>query len=172
MVDEQLIRAFDTMRCGVYIVTSAYRRKPAGCTVVWVSRASFTPPLICVHLAPNGHTLETISRGKRFCVNILGESGSELAREFGFTSGHGGSKFEDVLHRMSAGGSPILEAAVAYVDCKLLSIELIGDHYMLVGEVIDAAVQTSEEPLVYDPDTFYTTPAERVESLERLAEQS
>ncbi len=43
MVDEQLVSVFDTMRSGVYIVTSAYRRKPAGCTAVWVCRASFKP---------------------------------------------------------------------------------------------------------------------------------
>jgi len=172
VVEDQLLQAFDSIRSGVYIVTSAYRRKPAGCTVVWLSRVSFSPPLLAVDLAPDGHTFETIKLGKRFCVNVLGESSLKLARRFGFASGYNENKFEDVAYHKSTTGSPILEAAVSYIDCRLESITQVGDHFMLIGEIADAARVSEEEPMIYDPNTIYLGTMQRVESLEKQAEQS
>lgn len=172
MMDENLINTFDTIRSGVYIITSSYRRKPGGCTAVWVCRISFAPSLIAVHLAPLGHTLQTIERGKRFCVNVIGESALALARDFGFKSGHSSEKFKKVPYTLSPGGSPILDAAVSYIDCKLTDISLIGDHSMVIGRVLGAAIISPEAPLIYDPATFYIPPAKRVESLGRDADQS
>jgi 3-hydroxy-9,10-secoandrosta-1,3,5(10)-triene-9,17-dione monooxygenase reductase component len=171
MLDENLIKTFDTMRSGVYIVTSSYRRKPGGCTAVWVCRASFTPPLVAVHLAPFGHTLQTIERGKRFCINVVGDSGLTVARNFGFKSGHSSEKFKDVPYTLSPGGSPILDVAVSYIDCKLTSMSLTGDHNMVIGKVLGAAITSTDAPLIYDPATFYIPPAERVESVGRKVEQ-
>jgi flavin reductase (DIM6/NTAB) family NADH-FMN oxidoreductase RutF len=171
VAEKQLIEAFDSIRSGVYIITSAYRRKPAGCTVVWLSRVSFTPPLLGVHLTPDSHTFETILQGKRFCVNIMGESSLALARRFGFSSGHRQDKFENVRYRKSTGGSPILEVSVAYIDCELVNSIPVGDHHMVTGQIIDAKRTSEEAPMIYDPSTFYLGTLQRVETLERQAEQ-
>lgn len=172
VAEKQLIEAFDAVRSGVYIVTSAYRRKPAGCTVVWLSRISFAPPLLAVHLTPDSHTFETVQQGKRFCANILGESSLALARKFGFSSGHHTDKFEDVSYHKSAGGSPILDVAVAYIDCEVVETTKVGDHYMVTGQIIAAQRLSQETPMIYDPATFYLDAMKRVESLEQQAEQS
>ncbi len=171
MAEKQLIEAFDTIRSGVYIVTSAYRRKPAGCTAVWLSRISFTPPLLGVHLTPDSHTYETIQRGKRFCANVLGESSLALARRFGFSSGHHSDKFEDVSYHKSPGGSPILDVAVAYIDCEVVETMAVGDHCLVIGQIIAAQRVSEEAPMIYDPATFYLDAMKRVESLEHHAEQ-
>jgi flavin reductase (DIM6/NTAB) family NADH-FMN oxidoreductase RutF len=147
--------AVQLMSSGVYIVTSAYRNMPAGCTCVWVTRVSFSPPLIAVNLEPAHHTLATIESGKRFCVNVLGDDALALARRFGFTSGHHEKKFTGVPYRKGASGSPVLEVAVAYLDCKLHSIVPAGDHRIVLGELIDAAVLSDKRPLIYDSDLFY-----------------
>ena len=164
MTDEQLLKTFDTMRSGLYIVTSAYRRKPAGCTCTWVTRASFQPPMIAVYLQPNRHTLSVVEQGKRFCVNILGESGLQLARRFGYVSGMDEDKFGDVSYTNSPGGSPLLDIAVGYIDCKLTQVVAVGDHQLAVGQVVAAALASNEPPLVYNPETFYSTGGFREES--------
>ena len=156
---------FDTMRHNLYIVTSSYRRKPAGCTAVWVNRASFEPPLVSVNLQPKCHTLHTVEKGKRLCVNVLSEQSLLLARRFGFTSGWDSDKFEDVEYRVSPNGSPVLAAAVSYLDCKVRKVLPIGDHTMVIAEVLDAAVVRDDTPLLYDPNTFYPSLGKRVESL-------
>lgn len=173
MVDNvNLTKAFDTMNRSVYIVTSAYRRRPAGCTAIWVNRASFEPPLVCAHMQPACHTMETIARGKRLCVNVLDHSSLALARRFGFTSGHNDSKFTDTGYRTSANGSPILEAAISYLDCKVKQVTRVGDHELVVAEVVEAVVIRQDSPLIYDPDTFYPSIRKRIDSLEQSEAES
>src|SRR6185436_13489210 len=86
-------QAQETVRSGLYIVTSAYRRVVAGCTCVWVTRAAFMPPVMGVCLAPTRQTFEAASAGGRFCINVLGEGSLELARRFGFQTGYDADKF-------------------------------------------------------------------------------
>jgi flavin reductase (DIM6/NTAB) family NADH-FMN oxidoreductase RutF len=166
MDDPQLkfLDEFDTMRSGVYIVTSMYRNQLAGCTCVWVTRASFNPPLIAVNMSPVRHTFQIIEQGRRFCVNVMGASGLEQARFFGFHSGHMEKKFQSADFRPSENGSPILTQAVSYLDCQLHSIVPAGDHRLVIGEVLSAAIQRPETPLTYDPNQFYQQQADRAES--------
>jgi flavin reductase (DIM6/NTAB) family NADH-FMN oxidoreductase RutF len=159
---EQFVHAMEKMRSGLYIVTSAYRAQLAGCTCVWVTRSSFIPPLVSVCLAPGRYTLGIVEQGKRFCVNVLGEGSRELARRFGFTSGLKVKKFEGVAYHRGAGGSPILDEALSYLDCRLSAVFPVGDHRLVVGELVDAAVQHEGVPMIYDPETFYNDEAERL----------
>jgi flavin reductase (DIM6/NTAB) family NADH-FMN oxidoreductase RutF len=158
---------FDTMRSGVYIVTSKYRNQPAGCTCVWVTRASFNPPLIAVNMSPVRHTFQTIEQSRRLCVNVMGESGLELARFFGFHSGHLEKKFQNVEHHNGESGAPILAQAVSYLDCKLHSVVPVGDHRLVIAEVIAAAIQHPEAPLIYNPNQFYAQQMDRVEATQQ-----
>jgi len=158
--------AFDTMHSNVYIVTSSYRRKPAGCTAVWINRASFDPPLVSVHMQPKCHTMDTIRKGKRLCINVLDNQSLLLARRFGFSSGWETDKFADVPYKNSLNGSPVLEAAVSYIDCKLKKEIPVGDHILVIAEVMDAAVVREDSPLLYDPNTFYPSLKKRVEKVD------
>jgi flavin reductase (DIM6/NTAB) family NADH-FMN oxidoreductase RutF len=147
--------AQETMRSGLYVVSSAHRRTLAGCTCVWVSRAAFAPALMSVCLAPTRHTFEVLKAGGRFCINVLGEGDLDLARTFGFNTGHEVDKFADVAWHKGKGGSPVLDTAVSFLDCKLEQILEAGDHRIVLGEVIDADVQTTERPAVYVAESFY-----------------
>lgn len=147
--------AQESMRSGIYVVTSAHRRALAGCTCVWVSRAAFTPTLMSVCLAPTRHTFEMIKAGGRFCINVLGENDFDLARSFGFNTGYEVDKFADVAWHKGKSGSPVLDTAVAYIDCKLETIVEAGDHRIVLGEVIDAGMQSTERPAVYIAESFY-----------------
>jgi 3-hydroxy-9,10-secoandrosta-1,3,5(10)-triene-9,17-dione monooxygenase reductase component len=160
----KFLAEFDTMRSGVYIATSSFENHPAGCTCVWVTRASFDPPLIAVNMSPVRHTFHTIEKSGMFCLNVMGASGLEQARFFGFHSGHLEDKFRAVDYRNSPGGCPLLGLAVAYLDCRLHSIVSAGDHRLVIGEVTAAAIVGPEAPLVYNPNQFYQQQSDRVEA--------
>lgn len=162
--NENFLPVLNLMQSGVFIVTSAYKNVPAGCTCVWVTRVSFSPPLLAVNLAPLRHTLATIEAGKRFCVNILGEDGIKLARSFGSRSGHDVKKFKDVGYRKSKGGSPVLDIAVGYLDCSLHSVVPAGDHRIVLGEITDAAIVSDKRVLTYRPTDFYRSGQQDAES--------
>jgi flavin reductase (DIM6/NTAB) family NADH-FMN oxidoreductase RutF len=158
---EQILSALDTLRSGVYVVTTSFRRRPAGCTCVWISRVSFDPPLIGVSLRSTRHTLEVIEAGKRFCVNVLGESGLGLARRFGFTPETVADRFAGVEFTRSKGGSPVLASAVSFIDCQLYGVIPVGDHRLVLGRIIDGAVKAPERPMLYDPQSFYSAEQQR-----------
>jgi flavin reductase (DIM6/NTAB) family NADH-FMN oxidoreductase RutF len=158
---EGIANSLETLRSGLFIVTSSHRNLLAGCTCVWVSRSSFSPPLMLVCLAPSRHTLGVIEQSKSFCINILGEGSLDLARKFGMVSGHAGNKFDSVAFHRGPNGSPILDEAISFLECKLATVTPIGDHRLVVGELVDGAVQHEREPLIYDPRMFYTSEEER-----------
>ena len=70
-------------------------------------------------------------------------------------------KFKDVGYHKGKSGSPVLDSAVCYLDCRLRDIFEVGDHRMVVGELTDAAIQNNEPPLIYEPSDFYTEPGKR-----------
>lgn len=147
--------AQESLRSGIYVVTSAHRRVTAGCTCVWVSRASFMPPLMAVSLATSRQTFDVVKTSSRLCINILGESQHELARMFGFNTGYEVDKFAGVPLRKGKSGAPIIESCAAYLDCKVQSIIEAGDHSIVLAEVIDAGQLSNERPAVYVAESFY-----------------
>ena len=42
-------------------------------------------------------------------------------------------------------GAPILDQAVAYVDCEVRQPFELGDHTLFLGEIVDAAFQADED---------------------------
>jgi flavin reductase (DIM6/NTAB) family NADH-FMN oxidoreductase RutF len=51
-------------------------------------------------------------------------------------------------------GAPILDQAVAYVDCAVRQSVVVGNHTFFIGEVVDAAFQRDEEtPVLRMEDT-------------------
>jgi flavin reductase (DIM6/NTAB) family NADH-FMN oxidoreductase RutF len=44
-------------------------------------------------------------------------------------------------------GSPLLQDALASLDCHLVSTHEAGDHTLFVGEVIEARVRSTDRPL-------------------------
>ena len=51
-------------------------------------------------------------------------------------------------------GAPILDQAVAYVDCEVREQLDLGDHTLFVGEVVDAGFQADEDtPVLAMQDT-------------------
>jgi flavin reductase (DIM6/NTAB) family NADH-FMN oxidoreductase RutF len=151
----QFVMAQEKLRSGLHIVTSASRRKKAGCTCVWVSRVSFDPPLLGVVMSPQRETFKVIEASDKFCINVLGESGFDIARRFGFNASSEIDKFEGLPIHKSKQGNPVLDSAVAWFDCKVTDRHPIGDHVLIVGKVVEATTQGHERPAVYAAESFY-----------------
>lgn len=152
---EKLAQSLETLRSGIFVVTSVNEGELAGCTVVWISRVSFNPPLLAVTLSPSRHTYTTIEAARKFCINVLGEGSLDTARRFGFNTGPDSAKFSQVSYHLGESGLPVLDTAVAYFECRASQILDVGDHKLVIGEVLSSAVQTAEKPAVYVAESFY-----------------
>jgi flavin reductase (DIM6/NTAB) family NADH-FMN oxidoreductase RutF len=47
----------------------------------------------------------------------------------------------------AATGAPILDQALAYLDCEVREHLSVGDHILFIGEVVEAGFQEAEDNL-------------------------
>jgi flavin reductase (DIM6/NTAB) family NADH-FMN oxidoreductase RutF len=138
---------------GVYILGVKQGDHANAFTATWLTQVSFTPPLVAVGIKKDSHSLEMIRQDKVFSVNILGKAHKPIAEHFVKPATVAGEKLKEMPHRFGKTGSPILEAAIAFVECELREIaNEIGDHAVVIGEVVEAGV-VSDEPALTLLDT-------------------
>lgn len=151
----QYEEAFALLERGVHVITADDGERKSGCTVVWVSRSSFDPPMVSLYLSPQRFTHDLIKRAGHFCINIVGVNHLELARAFGIRSARDVDKFEGIGFEKEKSGAPVLMDACAFIDCELVEQFTTGDHTCFVGRVVAAERQSDEEPLLYRYEDFY-----------------
>jgi flavin reductase (DIM6/NTAB) family NADH-FMN oxidoreductase RutF len=148
-VDPNLFRdVVGRFATGITIVTTTeVDGQPAGFTCQAFMSLSTEPPRIVIAPGRESVTWEKISRSRTFCVNILGDSHEPVARRFARRDDH---KFDDVdWTRSDATGSPVLDAAAAWLDCSLGDVFDLGDHYLAIGVVREVAIGAHRTPLIY-----------------------
>jgi flavin reductase (DIM6/NTAB) family NADH-FMN oxidoreductase RutF len=117
-------------------------------TVSWATPASFDPPMFLVAVDRLHYSVDFVKSTRNFAVNVLGEGQERLAGQFARQAMLGEDKLAGVARREGPTGAPILNEAVAWFDCELAFFVEAGDHYLLVGRVVDAGVQGSGKPLI------------------------
>ena len=119
---------------------------PRGLTASAVASTSLDPPLVLVCVERTSDTHACIGRAGAFAVSVLDEGAEGLARRFATFPAE--EKFEGVAYRRERTGSPVLESALAWVDCRVWARYDGGDHTIYVGEVVAGDAQEGS-PLLY-----------------------
>jgi flavin reductase (DIM6/NTAB) family NADH-FMN oxidoreductase RutF len=128
---------------GIYVLTADDGKGNVGAaTVNWVTQGSFTPPLVAVGVKADSGAHTVVKGTGHFALNMLGKDQKGLAFTFFKPAKVEGGKLSGQDFHHGANGSPILDAAVAAVECSVSQIVEIGDHHIVVGEVTEAYVMT------------------------------
>ncbi|MBS1880489.1 MAG: flavin reductase family protein [Actinobacteria bacterium] len=136
---------------GVSIVTGHDDNGPSGLAVGSFMSISLEPPLIAISPGLTSTSWPVIEATGHFCVNVLSEHQAELARRFAVS---GGDKFAELEWRHGPSGSPILGGVIAWIDCKVSSQQVAGDHWLVLGEVIELDLEAEHEPLIFHRGAF------------------
>jgi flavin reductase (DIM6/NTAB) family NADH-FMN oxidoreductase RutF len=144
-----------TFPAGVVVVTAVDAElNPAGLTVSAFCSVSATPTLVLVCVDRGSNTLPAIQQSGAFTVNILAGGRQELAMLFA-------SKREDKFGgvawkapRLARGGPVLLGDAAAYLVCKVDQAVEAGDHWVFIGEAVEAGIQEGHPPLLYHKRAF------------------
>jgi flavin reductase (DIM6/NTAB) family NADH-FMN oxidoreductase RutF len=57
-------------------------------------------------------------------------------------------KLQGIPHRTTAAGSPVLDAAMAWLECEAEQFVAAGDHTLVIGKVVDGQmVRSDTQPL-------------------------
>ena len=139
---------------GVYIVGVKDGKDINAFTGTWLTQVSFTPPLVAVGVRKDAHSFKMIESGKVFSVNILGKEHKPIAEHFVKPAANPGEKLKDIKYRLGVTGVPVLEEAIAYVECQVREIAGgSGDHAVVIGEVVEASVRSKDAPALTLMDT-------------------
>lgn len=133
---------------GVTLVTVKAGEETHGLTVSAFVSISPTPPLISVIIdhKGRGHTLFEQSNAV-FAVNILREGQEELSNRFAFSKE---DRFAVGNWGTAVTGAPVLEDALAWLDCTVYSRHTAGTHTIYIGEVqASKVIEADCKPLVY-----------------------
>ena len=127
---------------GLYVLTcEASDGRVAAATVNWVTQASFEPPLVAVGVKGDSAAHAILQESGAFALNVLGKDQQGLAFAFFKSLERDGDSIGGEKFSAGESGSPILENAAAFVDCRLTEFAKGGDHSIFIGEVIDAGVR-------------------------------
>ncbi len=131
---------------GIYVLTTTTGEGEVGAaTVNWVTQTAFNPPLVAVGVKTDSATYAVIKKSSHFALNMLGKGQQAMAFAFFRPAELDGNKLSGEPFIAGETGAPILENAQAAVECKLVDIVELGDHHIVVGEVIAAVVHKSPE---------------------------
>ncbi len=131
---------------GVAVVSTRRGERPWGLTANAFASVSLEPPLILVCVDLGADTHDPLRDSGLFAVSILAADQERLARRF--ASSEADDKFEGVAWREETTGAPVLEDAVAWLDCRLWAQYPAGDHTIFVGQVL-AGDAAERPPLLY-----------------------
>ena len=132
---------------GVTVITACDRDgRPTGLTASAFTSVSLNPPLILVCVDHKSQSYPALVAGKVFAVNVLCHDQEHVSRRFATTKIE--NKFEGVPFSLSQMGLPLLDNALAHLECATVNVHIEGDHSIFVGRV--ESVRTgSGLPLVY-----------------------
>jgi flavin reductase (DIM6/NTAB) family NADH-FMN oxidoreductase RutF len=87
--------------------------------------------LVCIGKDSSSH--DRLVSGPGFAVSMLAADQEDVALRFAREPSEG--RFEDVVWVPGASGDPILEGALAWLECSLDEVWRGGDHSILIGRV-------------------------------------
>jgi flavin reductase (DIM6/NTAB) family NADH-FMN oxidoreductase RutF len=135
---------------GVTVVTARSGPLLAGMTANAIASISIDPPLMMASIAHKAETHGAILGSHAFAINVLAAEQQSLAECFAQpTTAQKLTGFCDAAWHEAETGSPILEGALAFFDCRLTARHDGGDHSIFIGEIVAAGYREDAEPLLW-----------------------
>lgn len=131
---------------GIAIVTTMDNNgMPMGLTVNSFNSVSLDPPLVLWSLDKGSNQMEAFCNSGFYGVSILAHDQQFASNLFAAMAD---DRFEQVDWSIAQTGAPLIDGALARIDCITEQVIEGGDHVILLGRVVDIAVSHGD-PLVY-----------------------
>ncbi len=145
-------RAMGRFPTGVAIVTALdVTGQPQAMTVSSLTSVSLEPCLLLVCLDEDSRVHEAATAAGRFGVSLLGVDDRATSVWLATPGRPSLGQLDRVPHRRGpVTGVPLLDGALATMECAVEAVHPAGDHGIVVGAVLDVAFGPAErEPLVW-----------------------
>lgn len=130
-VDPQLLReAMRRFATGVAIVGALHEGRPYAASVSSLTSVSLSPPLVLVCMQLHSTTLRAIEETGVFSISVLRSSHEGHSRRF--ATSH--PELDDPAIEF-VDGLPVVRDVLAGMLCRVESVQVKGDHKIVIGEV-------------------------------------
>jgi flavin reductase len=153
---DEFRRAMGCFATGVTIITVDDEGKVEGMTANAFASVSLDPLLVLVCVSHKARTHAHIHARKRFGVNVLSEHQQRVAEHYALAERDParaeqevGARFDRTQH-----GTPALQGALAYLECRLETTHEAGDHTIFIAEVEDVVAHEGR-PLLYFQSAYH-----------------
>ena len=147
--------AMAQMSAAVSVVTSDGEAGRCGITATAVCSVTDAPPtvLVCVN---RGSAMNAVFKANGWlCINILASEQEETARHFaGMTGVAMDERFALAGWTTSSAGLPVLEGALANLQGRLVEVQEVGTHSVLLVALDEIRVREEGDSLVYFSRAF------------------
>ena len=140
----------------VTVIAAGPPGRRSGITATAFSSLSDDPPAIlaCVGLKSSVHAI--IRETGSFSVNILASDQQYVAELFSGKTGLAGEdRFKGSAWVTLATGAPVLDGALASLDCKLSDQHGFTTHSIFIGMVQDGRFRAEAQPLLYFRNDYW-----------------
>ena len=134
---------------GVYALTSVCDGNHSGCIANSAMQITSSPSSIAVSVNHGNFTNGVIEKGQIFAISILPETVDKtVIGTFGFKSSRDTDKFAEIPYEEKC-GVRVLNCAVSYLVCRVVSKLETATHTVFLGEVIDSGELSGGCPMTY-----------------------
>ena len=132
---------------GVTVITATTESGPVGLAVGSFFSVSLDPPLVAFCAGKSSTSYPKIQAAGHYCVNVLADAQEDVSRVF---ASKGDDKFATIGWRRSpVTGAPIINDVLAWIDCEIDAVHEAGDHFIVIGRVLELEVGHDGGPLVF-----------------------
>jgi 3-hydroxy-9,10-secoandrosta-1,3,5(10)-triene-9,17-dione monooxygenase reductase component len=143
---------------GISVVTTFDAGEPAGITVNALSSVSLDPPLVMVALDRRRFITPMVRAAGRYAVSILGQDQQALSDCFAHAPVKPGrDEFCGAAWHAGPTGLPLLDGAIAHLECTVVQSFSAGDHDLFIGRVdsLDAPGDDGPGPDAVTPLLYF-----------------
>lgn len=131
---------------GVVLVSAMVDDAPIAMVIGSFVSVSMDPPLVGFLPGKTSSTWAQMSGIDAFCVNVLADDQLEMCNSM-FRKDI--DPWSALSWEPAATGSPRITDALASIDCRVHDTVDAGDHWFVMGRVVELAAQDSGAPLVF-----------------------
>jgi flavin reductase (DIM6/NTAB) family NADH-FMN oxidoreductase RutF len=147
--ERHLASALGRIPSGLFVATVRHGDAETGMLVSWVQQCSFEPPQVSLAVKRGREITAWLKEGAWFTLNLLDESQTDMIVHFGRGFALDQPAFVGLEIERPDGVAPVLSEALAYLECRVVATYLVGDHDLLIAEVVKGKLLGEGHPMVH-----------------------
>lgn len=134
---------------GIFILTARHGAQETGMLASWVMQAGFEPPMVTVAVKQGRYVGQWLDAGAAFALNAVAEDDKQLLKHFGRGFEPGQPAFEGLAISRTERGTPVLDAAVGFLECVATGHVDSGDHRVFLARIESGVLTRDARPMVH-----------------------